>query len=82
MRDNSVEVDVVAMTAASTALVGTIKWKATGRVTRGEIDALRRARDRVPRSEDALLAAISPTGTAPNSADVAYSASDLLDAWR
>jgi uncharacterized protein len=81
VRDNSVEVDVVARAAESTALVGTIKWRSKGGVTVGEIDQLRRHRERVPRSERALLAAVSASGRAPAGADVAYSAADLLAAW-
>jgi len=81
VRDGSIEVDVVAATSTATALVGTIKWRAKGQVTAGEIDELRRHRARVPRSEAALLAAISPSGSAPREADIAYTAADLLAAW-
>ncbi len=81
VRDGSVEVDVVAATFEVTALVGSIKWRPDGGVTEREIDDLRRARDRVPRAEAALLAAISPAGAAPRGADVAFSADDLLSAW-
>jgi len=81
VRDGSIEVDVVAATSTATALVGTIKWRAKGEVTAGEIDELRRHRARVPRSEAALLAAISPSGSAPREADIAYTAADLLAAW-
>ena len=81
-RDNSVEVDVVAQTAESSALVGTIKWRTSGTVSEREIAQLRRHRQRVPRSETALLAAISPTAGIPRGADVGYCADDLLGAWR
>lgn len=81
VRDNSVEIDVVAATATTTALVGTIKWRARGGVTANEIDQLRRHRDRVPHAENALLAAISPAGGAPAGADVGYSAAELLAGW-
>lgn len=81
VRDNSIEVDAVAATDDTTALVATIKWRAKGGVTVGEIEQLRRHRDRVPHSEGALVAAISPSGTRPAGADLAYSASDLLAAW-
>jgi uncharacterized protein len=81
MRDGRVEVDVVAATAEVTALVGTIKWRQSGGVTAREIDDLRRDRERVPRSANALLAAISPSGKADKSADLTYSAADLLTAW-
>ncbi|GAA1720014.1 ATP-binding protein [Isoptericola hypogeus] len=82
VRDGSIEVDVVAQTPERTALVGTIKWRAAGGVDAHEVDQLRRHRERVPRSEDALLAAISPVGTAPSGVDVALGAPDLLQAWR
>ncbi|MFC7624540.1 ATP-binding protein [Microlunatus sp. GCM10028923] len=81
VRDNSVEVDVVAATAKRTALVGTIKWRARGGVTASELEQLRQHRDRVPHSDTALLGAISPSGRSPKGADVAYSAADLLAAW-
>lgn len=81
VRDKSVEVDVVACARETTAMVGTIKWRADGGVSEREIDALRVARMRIPRSEDALLAAISPGGEAPRGADLALSAADLLSAW-
>jgi len=46
------------------------------------LDELRRHRDRVPKSEYALLAAISPGGSPPRGTDLAYTAADLLSAWR
>lgn len=82
VRDGSTEVDVVATTTSSTALVGTIKWRPSRGVSAEELAVLRRQRERVPRSEAALLAAISPSGRAPRGADVAYDADDLLAAWR
>lgn len=82
VRDNSVEVDVVAATGRSTTLVGTIKWRETGGVTERDLKRLREDRARVPHGEQALLAAISPAGRAPRGADKAYSAADLLRAWR
>lgn len=80
-RNNRVEVDAVAATADTTTLVGTIKWRVRGGVTAAEVEQLREHREHVPRSQAALLAAISPSGAAPASADIAYSASDLLRAW-
>ncbi|MGI8537235.1 MAG: ATP-binding protein [Mycobacteriales bacterium] len=82
VRNNSIEVDAVATTAEHTALVATIKWRSKGAVTAAELDRLRLHREQVPRSATALLAAISPGGQAPKGADVAYSADDLLAAWR
>lgn len=82
VRDNSIEVDVVAATDRSTIFVGTIKWRETGGVTEKDLKRLRESRARVPYGEKALLAAISPTGRAPRGADKAYSAADLLRAWR
>lgn len=80
-RDGSVEIDVVAATSSATAVLGTVKWRQSGGVTAHEMEELRRQRDRVPRSERALLAAISPSGRQPHGVDVAYSAADLLAAW-
>ncbi|GAB3743896.1 ATP-binding protein [Microlunatus parietis] len=82
VRDNSVEVDVVATTTKRTALVATIKWRARGGVTAAELDQLRQHRERVPRSENALLGVVSPGGRPPKGAAVAYSAADLLAAWK
>lgn len=81
LRDGSVEVDVVAATSSVTALIGTVTWRAKAGVTAREMDDLRRHRHRVPRSESALLAAISAGGPPPRGADVAYTAADLLAAW-
>lgn len=81
VRDGSVEVDAVATTAERTSLIGTIKWRPKRGVTSGELEELRRQRPRVPRSDAARLAAISPTGAAPAGADVSFSAADLLTAW-
>lgn len=81
VRDGSVEVDVVAASSTATVMLGTIKWRAKGGVAAQEMDELRRHRDRVPKSGDALLAAISPGGSPPRGADVAYTAADLLAAW-
>ncbi|MCA5894206.1 hypothetical protein LEP48_12730 [Isoptericola sp. NEAU-Y5] len=80
-RDGQVEVDVVATTPERSALLGSIKWRPTGGLTDRDVDALRRARDRVPRSDAALLAAISPSGRLPAGADVAFGAEELLGAW-
>ena len=81
VRDGSVEVDVVAASLTATAMLGTIKWRAKGGVTAQELEELRRHRDRVPKSGDALLATISPGGSPPRGTDVAYTAADLLAAW-
>jgi len=81
-RASDVEVDVVAGTSATTALVGTIKWRAHGEVTAAEVAQLRRHRDLIPQAQSALLAAISPEGTPVNGVDVSYGAADLLTAWR
>lgn len=81
VRDNSVEVDVVAATREVSAVLGTIKWRSDAGVSEREIDALRVARSSVPRADAALLAAISPSGKAPRSADLVYGAADLLAAW-
>jgi hypothetical protein len=82
VRDGSVEVEVVASTSAATALAGTIKWRTKGAVTAREIDELRRHRERVPHSDRALLAAISPSGKAPRGADVGFNARRLREMCR
>ena len=81
VRDNSVEVDVVAATSSATAVVGTIKWRTDGGITNSELTRLSAQRALVPRAEKALLAAICPSGQAPKQADVAYSAANLITAW-
>ncbi len=81
-RDGQVEVDVIGASRERTEVLGTIKWRETGDVTVREVDSLAALRERIPRADDAALAAISPTGKAPASADLAFSATDLLDAWR
>ena len=82
VRDNSVEVDVVAASRCVTRMVGTIKWRPERGVTDHDLARLRADRSRVPHAQGALLAAISPTGKAPLGADLAFSAADLLAAWR
>lgn len=81
-RDGQVEVDVVGVDREVTSLLGTIKWRASGGVTSRDLGELAAYRSRVPRAAGARLAAISPTGEAPASADLALSADDLLAAWR
>lgn len=81
-RDGSHEVDVVAMATDRTVLLGTIKWRERGGVSDRDITALAPARALVPRSAQARLVAISPSGEAPASADASFSAVDLLAAWR
>ncbi|MCL2482924.1 MAG: hypothetical protein FWF43_05835 [Propionibacteriaceae bacterium] len=80
-RDGQVEVDVVASSRETTEFLGTIKWREKTGINERDIAALEQVRTRVPRSADAKLAAISPEGTAPATADVAFSATDLLTAW-
>lgn len=81
LRDNRVEVDVVAATRSRTLMVGTVKWRTDG-VTERDLSQLRADRALVPHATDAFLAAISPTGKAPKGADIVYSAADLLAAWK
>ncbi|WP_175477101.1 ATP-binding protein [Ruania alba] len=81
-RDGRAEVDVVATTAERTAVVGTIKWRPDGTVTRREIDQLRAATAFVPRSAHAVLAAVSPEVGPTVGADLVFGAADLLSAWR
>ncbi|MFT4294302.1 MAG: DUF234 domain-containing protein [Micropruina sp.] len=81
-RDGQVEVDVVAADRERTTLLGAIKWRESGGVSRREIDHLAVLRARVPRAADAALAAISPSGESPVQADLSLSAAELLEAWR
>lgn len=81
-RDGQVEVDVVGANRERTTLLGTIKWRESGGVSRREIADLTVLRARVPRAADAILAAISPHGAAPAEADLSLSAADLLTAWQ
>ncbi len=81
-RDGLVEVDVVASSRERTELLGTIKWRESGGITARELSGLAALRSRVPRAADSALAAICPSGQCPDSADFAFSAEDLLDAWR
>lgn len=80
-RDGQVEVDVVGADRERSTLLGTIKWRESGGVSRREIADLSILRGRVPRAAAAELAAISPGGGAPAEADLSLSAADLLTAW-
>lgn len=80
-RDGQVEVDVVAADRARTRVLGTIKWREVGGISRHEMAELGALRSRVPRAADAALAAICPSGEAPEQADLAFSAADLVAAW-
>jgi hypothetical protein len=62
-------------------MLGTIKWRESAGVSSREVADLAALRSRVPRSEGAALAAISPGGQAPAAADLAFSAADLVEAW-
>lgn len=81
-RDGQVEVDVAGTGRDRTLMLGTVKWGEDRSVNAREIEELAAMRARVPRSAMAALAAISPTGAAPASADISFSAADLLGAWR
>ncbi|MCL2091719.1 MAG: hypothetical protein FWH11_11080 [Micrococcales bacterium] len=81
-RDGQTEIDVVATTRATTAVVGTIKWRYSGGVTRHELVRLAHAASLVPHAADARLAAVFPAGDAPAEADLVFRAEDLLAAWR
>ncbi|MFT4010113.1 MAG: DUF234 domain-containing protein [Nocardioidaceae bacterium] len=80
-RDGQVEVDVVGADSERTRVLGTIKWRESGGVNAREVGELAVLRTRVPRSGSAALAAISPSGKAPENADLTFSAADLLAAW-
>ncbi|MFT4233496.1 MAG: DUF234 domain-containing protein [Microbacterium sp.] len=81
-RDGQVEVDAVAAGPERTEVLGTVKWRARGGIDSHDLAALAASRNRLPRSQDARLAAICPTGVAPASADLVFSAADLLSAWQ
>jgi AAA+ ATPase superfamily predicted ATPase len=80
-RDGAMEVDVVAMTAERSAVVGSVKWRPAGGLTPGEVRALGAARERVPRASEAVLAAVTPSGEPAPGVDLALGAEDLLAAW-
>ena len=81
-RDAQTEIDVVATTRTTTPMVGTIKWRTSGGVTRQEIARLAHAATLVPHTEDVQLAAVFPAGDAHSEADLTFRATDLLEAWR
>lgn len=80
-RDGQKEVDVAGVSRERTVLLGTIKWRPGGVVSRREITHLRDAAGAIPRSSGAMFAAISPEGQPVEGADLAFSAADLLAAW-
>lgn len=61
-RDGQVEVDVVGADRERTLLLGSIKWRPTRGVSAREMSDLAALKSRVPRSADAALAAICPSG--------------------
>ena len=69
------------MAADRTMLLGTVKWRERGGVTDRDVADLAPARSLVPRSAQARLVAISPSGESSASADVSLGAADLLGAW-
>ncbi|GAA4728433.1 ATP-binding protein [Isoptericola chiayiensis] len=80
-RDGQTEVDLVGATRERTVVLGTIKWRPDGVISRREITHLRSAIGTVPRSSDALVAAVSPEGQPVDGADLTFGAADLLGAW-
>jgi hypothetical protein len=58
-----------------------VKWRPSGGLTDAEVRALVTARERVPRAQDAVLAAITPGGQPAPGVDLALGADDLLAAW-
>jgi len=80
-RDAQTEVDVVATTTTTTAVLGTIKWRSARGVTPSDMTHLAHARDAVPRSSDARLAAVCRDGTRPAGADLLFTAADIVAAW-
>ncbi len=82
-RNNSVEIDVVGARRKEVAFVGSIKWRMKQKITIGEIAQLRIDRARVPRSDDAAIVAVCPSGFEKGiEADVSLNAADLLAAWK
>ncbi|WP_407317583.1 ATP-binding protein [Isoptericola halotolerans] len=81
-RDGQTEVDLVGVSRERTVLLGTIKWRPGGEISRREITHLRGVIGTVPCSGDALIAAISPEGLPVDGADLTFSAANLLSAWR
>lgn len=81
-RDGGVEVDAVGQGRDRTAFVGSINWRENGSFEEKDLRELIEHRTRVPRVESALLAAVCPSGGAPQGTDLAFSAEDILSAWR
>lgn len=81
-RDGSVEVDAVGQTRDHTAFVGSIKWRERSSFEDKDLRELVEHRTHVPRAENSLLAAVCPDGTAPQGADLVFSADDIVAAWR
>lgn len=87
-RDNQVEVDLVASreerNPARAALVGSIKWRGSGRFDRRDAKALLDHRGRVPGADaDTILVGVSRQGFEENvGLDVELGPKDIVDAWR
>lgn len=85
-RSSTPEVDLVGADrrpARRIAFVGTIKWRADGRITRRDLDRLVRDAASVPGvAPGTPLVAVSPAGAEPSDAlAMSWSAQDLLHAW-
>lgn len=74
--------DAVGQTRDHTAFVGSIKWRERSSFEDKDLRELVEHRTHVPRAENSLLAAVCPDGTAPQGADLVFSADDILAAWR
>lgn len=81
-RDGRVEVDVVAMSAQESLLVGTVKWRERAGVVPRDVARLRAHREDVPRAGRARLLSVARQGPAPDGVDVHLTAADLVEAWR
>jgi uncharacterized protein len=85
-RSNQFEVDIVgadcAPVATNIVFVGSIKWRDKSPFDRADFDALTRVRPSVPGAESAKLVAVSRTGFSVRGLDHAFSAKDLLSAWK
>lgn len=81
-RDNSVEVDIVAVSRQQVTAVGTIKWRERKAISSAEVSALAQARNTIPNAAGADLIAVCPAGLRPGvHVDGLFTPDDLLTAW-
>lgn len=81
-RDNSTEVDLVAAQRGRVRAVGSVKWRPTRPFRADDAAELRRVRQVIPGTDEAVTVAVCPAGAARDAGvDVVLRADDLLAAW-